>query len=193
MQHRKCCYCEQILVPDHNSVEHYRPYARYWWLAWTWENLLFACRACNGAGGKADKFPLAAGCAPLAFPDQPPGAERPVLIDPTVDDPRQHIRFVPTTRERWAPIGITDRGRDTIAILGLGRDTYLDLFGHHVTRVVTPRVRDIWSTYAMKHVVDFPACWDRKCSELLDPDLGFRALSEDVLRHEFPTFPTPPS
>ena len=35
MQHAKCCYCEQVQVPSHNDVEHYRPWSKYWWLAWT--------------------------------------------------------------------------------------------------------------------------------------------------------------
>jgi uncharacterized protein (TIGR02646 family) len=58
-QHHKCCYCEQRIPKGFNDVEHYRPKAvaarqpgsndthGYWWLAFTWENLLFACPACN--------------------------------------------------------------------------------------------------------------------------------------------------
>jgi hypothetical protein len=32
MQHRKCGYCENIEVPTHNDVEHYRPMSLYPWL-----------------------------------------------------------------------------------------------------------------------------------------------------------------
>lgn len=193
MQHHKCCYCDRRHVPDHNSVEHFRPFARYWWLAWTWENLLFACAACNGKGGKSDQFPLASGCAPLSYLEQPPGGERPLLIDPTVDDPRQHIHFAKLPTGRWTPIGKTERGSVTIRALGLARDSYLEEIAHHVDHVVMPVVRDLQTA----HAVGFPTpsfadYWHRKCAELLDPARPCLALSEDVLRSIFPSYPDPP-
>jgi uncharacterized protein (TIGR02646 family) len=193
MQHHKCCYCDRRVIPVHNDVEHYRPFARYWWLAWTWENLLFACRACNGKGGKHDQFPLAVGDTALVFPQQPPGSEHPLLVDPTVDDPRDHVRFAKLPTGRWAPIGLTDRGRKTIAVLGLGRDAYLDEFEAHVRHVVMPMVKDLKISYSVGLPVSFVALWHRKCAELLDPERPCLALSEAVLRHEFPTFPHPPA
>jgi len=192
MQRHKCCYCERRTVPDHNDVEHYRPFDIYWWLAWTWTNLLFACAACNRKGGKLDQFPLAVGSVTLAFPGQPPGEERPLLVDPTVEDPREHVRFAKLPTGRWAPIGVTDRGQATVAILDLSRDTYLDDFTHHVTCVVSPVVRDVRDAQAACARPEFEAYWRRKCAQLLDPERGFRALSEDVLRFEFATFPQPP-
>lgn len=44
----KCAYCEKPLYePPYNPVEHFRPKASarqgdagYWWLSWTWQNLL---------------------------------------------------------------------------------------------------------------------------------------------------------
>lgn len=182
-------------MPDHNDVEHYRPFDLYWWLAWTWDNLLFACAACNRKGGKLDQFPLAEGSVRLAFSEQPPGAERPLLVDPTIDNPREHIRFVRMPDGRWAPIGVSERGRETIKILDLSRDTYLDDFTHHVTSIVMPVVRDIQdaqSAYRAGSRAGFDDYWRGKCDQLLDPDRAFRALSEDVLRFEFPTFPDPP-
>lgn len=193
MQRHKCCYCDRRHVPDHNSVEHFRPFARYWWLAWTWENLLFACAACNGKGGKSDQFPLATGSTPLSYPEQPPGGETPLLIDPTVDDPRQHIRFEQLLTGRWAPVGKTERGYETIRVLGLARDSYLDELAHHVEKVVMPVVRDIQATYAVGlPSPSFAAYWHRKCAELLDPERPCLGLSEDVLRSIFPTYPEPP-
>jgi uncharacterized protein (TIGR02646 family) len=48
MQQRKCCYCEKREEQaKYRDVEHYRPKSSYWWLAWTWENILFACIDCN--------------------------------------------------------------------------------------------------------------------------------------------------
>jgi hypothetical protein len=57
-QHRKCAYCERPQGLENQPIEHFRPKAHYWWLAWTWENLFFACYHCNGQGIKGDHFPI---------------------------------------------------------------------------------------------------------------------------------------
>jgi len=41
----KCAYCEQKVESFH--VEHYRPKQNYYWLAYSWDNLLSACAYCN--------------------------------------------------------------------------------------------------------------------------------------------------
>ncbi len=192
-QHFKCCYCEQIQIPIHNDVEHYRPWSRYWWLAWSWDNLMFACRACNQRGGKLDAFPLGPGSTPLSFGEQPPGGEHPELVDPCADDPREHIRFVRDPNGRWGPIGVTWRGAITLRTLGLHRDEFRVLFNRHVTDVVAPVVRDVREALVTRERAAFEPFWYRKCDELLYPTRPFRALSEDVLRDEFETYPHPPS
>ncbi|MEY4902975.1 MAG: hypothetical protein RLZZ292_790 [Bacteroidota bacterium] len=45
LYHSKCCYCEQRVEAGH--VEHYRPKSLYWWLAYSWDNLLYICPTCN--------------------------------------------------------------------------------------------------------------------------------------------------
>ena len=53
---KKCSFCEQRLniatgnthQEDDFSREHFRPKSKYWWLAYSWDNLLPVCRACNG-------------------------------------------------------------------------------------------------------------------------------------------------
>ena len=191
-QHSKCCYCEQIQVPIHNDVEHYRPWSRYWWLAWNWDNLLFACRACNQAGGKLDAFPLRPGSVALPPGSQPPGDEAPELLDPSVDDPRDHIRFELDPRGRWNIVGSSWRGTVTLHTLGLLRDEFRDLFNIHVARIVEPVIEDVRSGLATLPRDAFERLWARKCAELLDPHRAHRALSEDVLRHTFPSYPAPP-
>lgn len=60
--HQKCAFCEQKIIEckDNNledcssTVEHYRPKSRYYWLAYSWDNLLWCCRECNQ--NKANKF-----------------------------------------------------------------------------------------------------------------------------------------
>lgn len=52
--HNKCAFCEQKLVNSNGkleentaTVEHYRPKGKYWWLAYSWDNLLLCCHRCN--------------------------------------------------------------------------------------------------------------------------------------------------
>ena len=49
-----CCFCG---VKDQQlEVEHYRPKSLYYWLAYSWDNLLYSCTKCNKA--KLDKFEI---------------------------------------------------------------------------------------------------------------------------------------
>lgn len=53
--HGKCAYCETFDPSPH--VEHYRPKrGGYYWLAYSWDNLIISCSKCNTT--KGDKFPL---------------------------------------------------------------------------------------------------------------------------------------
>jgi 5-methylcytosine-specific restriction endonuclease McrA len=56
--HGKCAYCEApTQVVAHGDVEHYRPKSRYWWLAYCYDNYLYACQVCNQVY-KVDNFPI---------------------------------------------------------------------------------------------------------------------------------------
>jgi uncharacterized protein (TIGR02646 family) len=60
----KCAYCEaNTQVVAHGDVEHYRPKNTYWWLAYTYDNYLYACQICNQTY-KSDNFPT----GPKKFP-----------------------------------------------------------------------------------------------------------------------------
>lgn len=50
----KCAFCEQNEELTH--VEHYRPKNTYYWLAYSWDNLLMSCPMCNS--NKGSKFDL---------------------------------------------------------------------------------------------------------------------------------------
>jgi len=54
LYHFKCVYCERDISDDDKHIEHYRPKSRYYWLAYSWDNLLLCCSRCNKA--KGDKF-----------------------------------------------------------------------------------------------------------------------------------------
>lgn len=45
---KKCAYCETpTRVVAYGDVEHFRPKSIYWWLAYSYENYLPSCGACN--------------------------------------------------------------------------------------------------------------------------------------------------
>lgn len=54
----KCAYCEAPTdVVAHGDVEHFRPKSTYWWLAYDFDNYVFACQICNQIY-KGDNFPI---------------------------------------------------------------------------------------------------------------------------------------
>ena len=60
----KCAFCEQEITEciDNNledcssTIEHYRPKSIYYWLAYSWDNLLWSCHRCNQ--NKDNKFEI---------------------------------------------------------------------------------------------------------------------------------------
>lgn len=126
MHHGKCCFCEtNIDAGSYGDVEHFRPkkavtddalHGGYWWLAYTWENLLWSCKRCN-TSYKRNHFPLEDAKKRAYSPHDNLNDERPMLVDPARENPAQHIRF----RAELA-LGKTPRGELTIAQLGLNRD-----------------------------------------------------------------------
>ena len=127
-QHGKCCFCEsKVRHVSPGDVEHLRPKAGfrqhphsalekpgYYWLAYAWDNLLFACEECNRRE-KRNLFPLEDPAKRARTADALAG-ERPVFVDPARDEPADHIEF----REE-VPVGRTKRGTATIESLGLRR------------------------------------------------------------------------
>jgi len=129
-QNDKCAFCEAIFDANvAGDVEHYRPKGTiddgagrlrpgYYWLAYTWTNLAYACPDCNGYR-KRGRFPLADETQRAMDHHSDIGKEKPLLLDPSgPDDPRRHIRF-----RGEAPIGQTPEGETTIEILALDRST----------------------------------------------------------------------
>ena len=51
LYHLKCAYCEQRLLDSPKHIEHYRPKDIYYWLAYSWDNLLLCCGSCNSSKG----------------------------------------------------------------------------------------------------------------------------------------------
>jgi len=96
----KCAFCEQKIEQSH--VEHYRPKSKYWWLTYSWDNLLIACSTCNGH--KGNQFEILGTKA--TFTNNPANlkaihvsssnydkGEQPKMVNPEVTDPAGKIQF----------------------------------------------------------------------------------------------------
>ena len=133
MHHGKCCYCEKRIESADLHVEHFRPrgafrqaadgdkeFPGYYWLAYSWDNLLLGCPTCNVT--KSSTFPLENPEQRARSHNDDIAIERGVLVNPAIDDPRGHIRF-----KDDAPYPLTDRGQRTINELDLHRDELFEL------------------------------------------------------------------
>lgn len=194
-QQFKCAYCEGQEQKKRNDVEHFRPKARidpcdgkafipgYWWLAWSWSNLLFSCRNCNQSPAKVDKFPIEAGSKRLVAEEEPPGAEMPLILDPYIDEPMNHLVFKRARfglRERWGPIPLTTRGKRTIEILLLDRDDLLDLYEKHVEDHIRPGIDHLHEAIALGNPAMVQSAW-RHVARVTERGRPFSALAYDAL------------
>ena len=213
-QHKKCAYCERTPGFDGQPVEHFRPKKhairqskpklvqdreRYWWLTWTWDNLLFACATCNGPARKGNHFPLAQASASLACPMRPSAhplppscldlsSELPLLLDPSdgAIDPLDHLRWVPVDRGvprslwTWELRGLTTRGRKTKQILGL--DDLADDVDNRYREVVWPRFhKEIESKLGNTTSARLLARWDKLIRDLVKPSSELTAATWSML------------
>lgn len=96
----KCAYCEKDIRDEDKHIEHYRPKKRYYWLAYSWDNLLLSCGQCNRP--KGDRF-LTQQCS-LLYGDEAfenihslgityDETEKPMIINPEKDDISDEILF----------------------------------------------------------------------------------------------------
>lgn len=130
LQNGKCCFCESRIVDvGHGDIEHYRPKGGYkqisgeelhkpgyFWLAYDWNNLLLACKRCNGASNKGNLFPLKDPSKRAQHNGLSIADEEPLLINPSVMDPQEHISF-----HQEVAKGITPEGKVSVEVLGLNR------------------------------------------------------------------------
>ncbi len=201
-QSEKCCYCECREQLEFRDVEHFRPKSRadrrpgveadhgYWWLAWTWENLLFACEVCNRSA-KRDLFPLDYGSVVLVAEETPPGEERCLLIDPATESAIEHIQFVPARlgdRRRWLPRprGGSSKGQWTIRVCRLDRPALLTAYGNHVRYNVMPHVHRLEAAIAGEDPEAVRRRWAWAVERLLNSYQIYAGLSFDALDHFFP-------
>lgn len=123
-QGNKCCFCEKPVSTA--DVEHFRPKSAwqqakglpqgkpgYFWLAYSWENMLIACTECNSKKNKGNLFPVNG--VRSTFPSDCKTEDK-VLINPAEEDPSLFITF-----RLDVPVGIDtqERGRQNIQIFDL--------------------------------------------------------------------------
>lgn len=94
----KCAYCESKV--EQNDIEHYRPKSIYYWLAYSWDNLLYCCPTCNQK--KSNIFPVKKLTAEFdkkdinqihQLSDKYAKSEEPILINPEKDNVFSDIIF----------------------------------------------------------------------------------------------------
>ncbi len=191
-QYYKCAYCESQEQLKRNDVEHFRPASKYWWLAFTWENLLFSCRNCNQSPYKLDKFPLDSTSTALLAEQAPPGNEKALLIDPATETGVEDLEFVATKRpdgsRGWTPRARNGslRGAAAIEVLGLDRTDLLDLYKAHVDEDVQPDVDELKKVSDAGNQGAIAAEWTRFCRAHLRPSAKYVALTIGVLDEEIP-------
>lgn len=206
-QHKKCAWCEQRTNLESQPIEHYRPKAgarrsdsevdseRYWWLTWTWENLLFACARCNDQGHKGNHFPLAPKSKPLPLPKRPIGErlparyfdvsrEQPLLLDPAREDPLDSIRWVPVyqpldrRRWTWMPRAVGEdqaRGSKTISVLKLA--DLADEVQNHLARHVVERLEQVESQLRAGKLGPARQAWRRLLADVVDKQATLSAAT----------------
>lgn len=130
-QFGKCFLCEsKVAHVAFGDVEHFRPKAGYrqkesddlgkpgyYWLAYEWSNLFFACQLCNQKF-KRNLFPLGNPKRRAVSHNNDVALEKPQFIDPAVEDPAQFISF---RKEMAFPVRNRRRAQATIKLLGLNR------------------------------------------------------------------------
>ncbi|HVT09056.1 MAG TPA: HNH endonuclease [Polyangia bacterium] len=98
---QRCMYCEDSQGTD---IDHFCPKSEYPLGTFDWGNLLLACSYCN-SNAKRTEFPR----------DE---EDEPLLIDPTSEDPFEHLTFVPDTGT-YQPQ--TTKGEETCRVFALNR------------------------------------------------------------------------
>lgn len=143
MYRDKCGYCESSKGTEgYLTIDHYRPkkevkgeklHPGYYWLGYEWTNFVIACPKCNSykyshfpidetRGTRRMKPPMRNGELDLELchvNSKTLRAEWALILHPEMDNPEEHLMFL----ENGEVTGITEKGKKTIEICQLNRDT----------------------------------------------------------------------
>ena len=188
-QYDKCCFSEAKFNGDYPDVEHFRPkgrtdllgtknslYPGYYWLAYEWSNL-FYCKAIINCTYKRNFFPLADETQRNRS-HHDTHIESPMIIDPSLEDPRIHIGF---HEDEIKPL--TEKGRFNIEFLGLRDPTFVagrNRLFKLLKLVKTTAEGMIKIGYPLNH----PAVADllAELKAAMQPDAEFSSMAIDLLQ-----------
>lgn len=153
--YRNCGYCESEFTNSTRpaTVEHYRPKGEYYWLAFSWDNLFYACGKCNnpqaGGIGKGNKFGISGTKVDFdpndlsninSLSEKYNTIEKPKFINPEFEDPEQKLFF----NEHGEIKSDDERCKYTIHEIGLDRlelnqrrKTVIDEFIRSIEKIET--------------------------------------------------------
>lgn len=130
--HNKCAYCETpTRVVAYGDVEHFRPKSTYWWLAYSYDNYLAACTACNQEY-KKDYFQIH------------PDANR-------MPGPKVNKLMKDSTLAKLAPSITVDPVNDSE---GMALDDFIDLMNSEYALLVNPYFEDPAEYFAYKPILE---------------------------------------
>lgn len=122
----KCSYCECDLTEEskYMEVEHFEDKKHNPDKVVTWENLLPACKKCNGSKGTHDVI------------SEP-------ILNPYVNDPREHLamRF-------YRMRGLTQLGKNSIDVVGLNNQERLVLKRFEIGSQIAESIEMAWERYS---------------------------------------------
>lgn len=182
-QHTKCFLCEsKIPHITYGTVEHMRPKGGfkqeesddlgrpgYYWLAYEWTNLLLACDICNEQF-KKNHYPLFNPAKRARNHHHSIDSEKPVLIDPTSEDPSRFLGF----REEFAYAKNGNR-RGKLVVPWLNRDELVEVRRDALgTAQVLKTMRAV--LVKLRRTVTSPAEIQEVDDKLLEIDRGIARL-----------------
>src|SRR5690606_1335560 len=190
--HGKCGYCEiKISSPEIGTVDRYRPnngvrdknefhQDLYWWLAFEWDNLIYACKECNQY--KGNYFPIK-GSRALNEKDNYEKEHR-MLLNPYLDEPVNHLNYVQSDSGHID--ALTDEGNQTIELLRLNRTDLIEgrkKARKEVIDAVESLIngKEINNSTLKKHLVNI--------YELEDPSIEFLSFKRWLLLNELDSMP----
>ncbi len=108
-----CCFCEsKIGISDYEHIEHLKPKSKFPELSFEWNNLNWCCSKCNIAKGTKWN-------------------ETHLILDPSIDEPKEHFAFYQDTI-----IAKSDRGKTTIDHANLNRSKLVEARGKILARAI---------------------------------------------------------
>jgi len=199
MYNYKCVYCEQRLGRDSSfHVEHYRPKSRYYWIAYSWDNLLYCCAKCNSSKGTKFETMKVSIVAPTdedlknihSLTKEYNKLEKPKLINPEVENIEKDIEFF----DNGFIYSENERVQYTIDSCNLNRDSILNerakLFNDFFKKKYLRKLREYQVTKNKDYLIQMKGLLEDFIEDSKDKESDFLAFRRWIVksRKEFEKF-----